>query len=374
MNQEIRSLFPVTEKFIYCNHAAVCPLSTRVRDAMNWLIDDVTTNGSFHYFDWCDKYEEVRASAARLVNASPSEIAFVKNTSDGLSTVANGINWRPGDNVITTNVDFPSNIYPWMRLQQQQGIAMKMVTEREGRIDPDEVISLIDAGTRVVSLSWVQFSSGFRADLQTIGKACRARDVIFMIDAIQGLGALKLDVGRDCVDAFAADAHKYLLGPEGAALVYISERILDRIQPTVVGWMSVNDYTNHLDYKLDYRPGALRYECGTLNTAGIYGLGAAIDLFLEVGAEKIEAYILELSGYLAEHLQEKGYRVYGSRNRQEISAIVTCTHPRHTPKALYHLLHEKNIITAPRVGRLRISPHFYNTREEIDVLIAALPE
>jgi selenocysteine lyase/cysteine desulfurase len=373
MNQEIRSLFPVSEKFIYFNHAAVCPLSTRVRDAMSWLVDDVTTNGSFHFFDWCDKYEEVRAQAARLVNATPGEIAFMKNTSDGLSTVANGINWRAGDKVITTNVDFPSNVYPWMRLQQACGIEIKMVKERDGRIDADEVIALIDERTRVVSLSWVQFASGFRADLETIGKACRARDVIFMIDAIQGLGALQLDVARDYVDAFAADAHKYLLGPEGVALLFISERILDRIKPTVVGWMSVNDYTNHLDYNLDYRPGALRYECGTLNTAGVYGLGAAIDLFLEVGVEKIEKHILDLSDSLAEGLQEKGYNVYGSRNRREISAIVTCTHERYTPKALYHLLQEKNIITAPRIGRLRISPHFYNTRAEIDALLDALP-
>jgi cysteine desulfurase / selenocysteine lyase len=374
MNQEIRSLFPVIEKFIYFNHAAVCPLSTRVRDAMNWLVDDVTTNGSFHFFDWCDKYEAVRASAARLVNAKPGEIAFMKNTSDGLSTVANGINWQPGDNVITTNVDFPSNVYPWMRLQQACGIEMRMVNERDGRIDAGDVIALIDERTRVVSLSWVQFASGFRADLEAIGKACRAHDVIFMIDAIQGLGALKLDVVRDYVDAFAADAHKYLLGPEGVALFYISERILDLVKPTVVGWMSVNDYTSHLDYHLDYRPGALRYECGTVNTAGIYGLGAAIDLFLEVGAEKIEEHILDLSDYLAGQLTAKGYQVYGSRKPQEISAIVTCTHERYTPKELYHLLHEKNIIAAPRVGRLRISPHFYNTRTEIDALIDALPD
>src|ERR1044072_8863148 len=232
MNQEIRSLFPVTEKFIYFNPAAFCPLSTRVRAAMHGLVDDVTTNGSFHFFDWCDRYEAVRTSAARLVNASPGEIAFMKNTSDGLSTVANGIAWQIGDNAITTNVDFPSNVYPWMRLAQEQGIEMRMVKEREGRIEAEDVIALIDERTRIVSLSWVQFSSGFRTDLETIGKACREREVIFMIDAIQGLGALKLDVVRDYVDAFAADAHKYLLGPEGVALFYISERILERIQPT----------------------------------------------------------------------------------------------------------------------------------------------
>jgi cysteine desulfurase / selenocysteine lyase len=373
MNKEIRSLFPVTENFIYFNHAAVSPLSTRVRDAMVWLVDDVTQNGSAHYFDWCDTYERVRSGAARLVNAKAHEIAFMQNTSAALSAVANGIAWRQGDNVVTANVEFPANIYPWMRLAQERGIEVKMAEEREGRIDAEEMISLVDERTRAVSVSWVQFSSGFRADLATIGKFCRERDVIFMIDAIQGLGGLRLDVARDYVDAFAADAHKYLLGPEGAALLYVSDRIIDRIKPTVVGWMSVNDYENHLDYHLSYREGALRFECGTVNTAGVYGLGAAIDLFLEVGAEKIEAYVLGLSDYLAEQLTAKGYDVFGSRKGGETSAIVTCTHEKYTPKQLYKLLHTKNIMTAPRVGRLRISPHFYNTCEEIDALIDALP-
>jgi cysteine desulfurase / selenocysteine lyase len=315
----------------------------------------------------------VRSSAARLVNAKAHEIAFMPNTSAALSAVANGIDWREGDNVITTNVDFPANIYPWMRLAKERGIEVRMAQEREGRIEAEEMISLVDERTRAVSVSWVQFSSGFRADIATIGKFCRERDVIFMLDAIQGLGGLRLDVVRDCVDAFAADAHKYLLGPEGAALLYVSDRIIERIKPTVVGWMSVNDYENHLDYDLSYREGALRFECGSLNTAGVYGLGAAIDLFLEVGAERIEEHILRLSDYLAEQLTAKGYDVFGSRNRGETSAIVTCTHRDYMPKQLYKLLHAKRIMTAPRVGRLRISPHFYNTCEEIDALIEALP-
>lgn len=374
MNKEIRSLFPVTDNFIYFNHAAVSPLSSRVRDAMSWIVNDITDNGSVHFFDWVDTYEKVRRSAARLVNARSHEVAFMPNTSAALSAVANGIDWRAGDNIITSNVDFPANIYPWMRLAEERGIEMKMATEREGRIDAEEIISLIDERTRIVSLSWVQFSSGFRADIAAIGKFCRKQDVIFMVDVIQGLGALQLDVVRDSVDAFAADAHKYLLGPEGTALLYISDRILDRIKPTVVGWMSVKDFENHLDYDLTYREGALRFECGSLNTAGIYGIGAAIDLFLEVGTEKIEAHVLSLSDYLAEGLTAKGYEVFGSRQKGETSAIVTCTHKKHTPKELYRLLHAKNIMTAPRVGRLRISPHFYNTQDEVDILLETLPD
>jgi cysteine desulfurase/selenocysteine lyase len=374
MNQTIRSLFPVTEQYVYMNHAAVAPLSTRVRDGMAALVEDVTRNGSVHYEDWCQTYERTRESAARLVNARAHEIAFMRNTSDALSAVANGIDWREGDNVVTCNVEFPANVYPWMRLCEERGIAMKFAEERSGRVDTEELLSKVDDRTRVMTLSWVQFSSGFRSDLARIGKFCRERDILFVVDAIQGLGGLKLDVDRHHVDAFAADAHKYLLGPEGIALLYVSDRVIDRIKPTVVGWTSVNNYEQYLDYRLDYREGAGRFECGTLNTAGVYGLGAGIELFLEVGPEMIESYLLELSSYLAERLTSKGYEVVSPRGAGQTSAIVTCKHERHTPGDLYRLLRAKNILTAPRVNRLRISPHFYNTREEVDALVGALPD
>jgi selenocysteine lyase/cysteine desulfurase len=378
MNQVIRSLFPVTEKYIYMNHAAVSPLSTRVSDAMHAMVEDVTRNGSANYEDWCRTYEQTRRSAARLVNARPHEIAFMRNTSDALSAVANGIDWRDGDSIVSCNVEFPSNIYPWLRLREARGVQMKLAEERGGRIDTDELLSLIDDRTRVVTISWVQFASGYRSDLARIGKFCRERGIIFVVDAIQGLGGLKLDVESDFVDAFAADAHKYLLGPEGIALLYVSDRVIDRIKPTVLGWTSVKNYEQFshrgIDYKLDYREGAGRFECGTLNTAGVYGLGAAIDLFLEVGPEKIEEYLLGLSDYLAERLTSKGYEVVSPRNAGETSAIITCRHECHTPKDLWRLLREKNIQTAPRMNRLRISPHFYNTREEVDALIGELPD
>ncbi|MEW6208021.1 MAG: aminotransferase class V-fold PLP-dependent enzyme [Acidobacteriota bacterium] len=374
MNESIRSLFPVTEKYVYMNHAAVSPLSVRVRDAMIGLIDDVTANGAVNFDHWCAAYDHTRRSAAKLVNARAHEIAFMRNTSDAISAVANGISWSEGDNVVTCNVEFPANIYPWMRLREERGIKMKMAAERDGRIDADELLSLVDDRTRAVTLSWVQFSNGFRAPLERIGRFCRERGIIFMVDVIQGLGGLKLDVKRDWVDAFAADAHKYLLGPEGVALLYVSDRIIDQIRPTVVGWMSVKDYDHHLDYDLTYREGALRFESGTLNTAGVYGLGAAVDLFLEVGEEKVEEHLLGLSDYLALRLTEKGYQVISSRREGERSGIVTCKHEKHSPGHLYRLLRAKNIITAPRAKRLRISPHFYNTREEVDALIDALPE
>jgi cysteine desulfurase/selenocysteine lyase len=378
MNETIRSLFPITEKYVYMNHAAVSPLSTRVRDAMVGITDDVMRHGTANYDDWYRTYELARSAAARLVNARAHEIAFMQNTSAAISAVANGLDLRPGDNIVSCDAEFPANVYPWMRLREERGVTMKLAPEREGRIDPDELLSLIDDRTRVVTLSWVQFASGFRSDLARIGKACRERGVFFMVDAIQGLGGLKLDVERDYVDAFAADAHKYLLGTEGAALLFVSDRVIDRVKPITVGWTSVRNYDQFshaaLDSKLDYREGALRFECGSLNTVGVYGLRAALDLFLEIGPEKIEQYLLSLSDYLADRLAGKGYKVAGPRNPGETSAIVTCQHPRHSPGDLFGVLRSQNIITAPRMNRLRISPHFYNTRKEVDALIEALPD
>lgn len=374
MNDAIRSLFPVTQKYVYLNHAAVSPLSTRVREAMTQLVADVALNGSVNYRDWLATYDRARQSAARLVNARPHEIAFMRNTSDAIAAVANGLKWRAGDNLVTTAVEFPANVYPWMRVAEKHGVTIKKAAERDGRIDTDELLALIDERTRVVTISWVQFASGFRSDIQRIGNFCRKRGVFFFVDAIQGLGGLRMDVERDSVDAFAADAHKYLIGPEGIAVMYISERVLEQIEPTVVGWMSVKHWEDYLDYRMDFQEGALRFECGTLNTAGVYGLNAAIDLLLEIGPEPIEAHLLGLSDYLAERLPEKGYTVTSSRRAGETSGIVCCTHPRHTPAKLYHHLGERNIITAPRLGRLRVAAHFYNTRDDIDALVAALPE
>ena len=372
MNETIRALFPVTQQYVYLNHSAVCPLSIPVRNAMAGLVDDLTENGAVHYEAWIATTETVRADAARLVNARPYEIAFMRNTSSAISTIANGIDWRAGDNVVTCNIEFPANIYPWMRLANR-GVALRMASERNGRIDAGELLELADERTRVITVSWVQFSSGYRIDLARIGRFCRDRDIIFVVDAIQGLGGLELDVEACSVDAFAADAHKYLLGPEGIALMYVSDRVLQRINPTDVGWMSVNHATNYIDYDLAYRDGALRFECGTLNTVGVYGLGAAIRLFLESGPSTIEHYLLGLRSYLASGLEACGYKVYGPQSPAECSAVITCAHDRYAPSELYSRLKSKGIITAPRVGRLRISPHFYNTYQDLDILLEALP-
>ena len=318
-------------------------------------------------------HDQVRRLGARLINAEPHQIAFAPNTSAGLGFIANGIQWHAGDNVVTADCEFPANTWPWLRLKREYGVEVRMAHERGGRLETDEILGLIDGRTRVVALSFVEFASGFRNDLRTIGHYCRERDVLFVVDAIQGLGALSLDVERDAVDALSADAHKFLLGSEGCALLYLSERALERVRPTLVGWLSVENPEDYTNYEQGYAVGARRFEPGALNTAGVLGLGAAIELFLHVGVERIESYLLELGDYLCGRLEERGYRVVSSRRVGEKSAVICCQHDRHSAKDLYHKLDAQRIITTPRLGRLRISPHFYNVREEVDQLIETLP-
>lgn len=372
MNEELRRLFPVTQNYIYLNHAAVGSLSRPVFEAMERHLRDQLEYGAVHYLDWFAGVKRTRELCAEFINAKPEQIAFAPNTSAGLAILANGIDWHAGDNIVTADCEFPANLIPWQRIAREHNVELRLACEREGRLETTEILSLIDDCTRVVTLSFVEFGSGFRNDLVTIGRHCRARDILFVVDGIQGLGALKLDVEAACIDALSADAHKFLLGPEGVALLYVSERALQRVKPTLVGWLSVE---SPYDFSLANKPwaaGAKRFEPGALNTAGVMGLGAAIELFQRVGIERIESYLLELGDYLCERLQERGYHIVSSRREGEKSAVICCRHARHSAEELYQQLGAQRIITTQRLGRLRISPHFYNTREEIDRLIECL--
>ncbi|HEX4946380.1 MAG TPA: aminotransferase class V-fold PLP-dependent enzyme [Blastocatellia bacterium] len=374
MNSQLRQLFPVTKNYVYLNHAAVAPISLPVYEAMQKYTQDLLHHGLVHWREWAAAVDRVRELAAQLIQSKPHEIAFAANTSTGLSFVANGVDWQAGDNVVTADCEFPSNQQPWLRLQTAYGVELRQARERDGRLETADILRLIDDRTRVVALSFVEYASGFRNDLATIGRFCRERDVLFVVDAIQGLGALQLDVEACCIDALSADAHKFLLGPDGVALFYISERILDRVRPTVVGWTSVQEPFNFAVTEKEYARGARRFEPGAVNTAGIVGLGASLELMLQIGPAQIEAQLLGLTDYLCDQLTQQGYHIVSSRRPGEASAVVCCTHERHSAEWLWQELEKQQIIVTPRLGRLRISPHFYNTFADIDRLLDALPK
>ena len=372
--QRARELFPITRERVYMNHAAIGPLPQTAVERATAVAQSVADSADEHWDDRLAEAERVRGLAARLMGAQQEhEVAFVGNTSEGLSIVSAGLDWQPGDNVVGADCEFPSNVYPWLRLSKQ-GVEYRQAAELNGRLDTESVLSQIDGRTRVVALSWVQFASGFKSDLRTIGEYCRERDVIFVVDGIQALGALDIDVVRDNVDVLAADAHKWLLGPEGIGVTYVSDRVIDRLEPIRVGWTSVKSWINWTRYELNYRDGAGRFEPGTLNMLGIYALGASLELLLEHGTPEIEERIHGLTDRLATGLAERHFHVVSSRAEGEWSGVVAVTHPTSEPKDIVASLGRAGVDVAHRAGRVRIAPHFYNTEEEVDRLLQVLAQ
>ena len=367
-----REQFPVTQRYIYLNHAGVAPLSLRVRRAMGNFLDDATDNGAINSQCWAAAAEACRKSAAKLIGADVSEIAFMKNTTQGIIIAANGIDWREGDNVLTTAVEFPSNVYPWWNLKECYGVETRMVPEREGRILIEEIESTIDERTRVVTISHVEFSSGFRNDIAAIGKICRKKGVWFVVDAIQSVGAIDLDVQACSIDILAADGHKWLLAPEGAAIFYCAKEKQEALINTNVGWASVVNPRDFLNYDLTLKPDATRFEEGSYNSVGLYGLRAAIELLLEIGIPQIERRVLDLTRRLIEGLRSKGYRLLTPIGESERSGIVVFQSDRYSSAELCEQLKRENVIGAER-GGIRLSPHFYNTEVEIDHVLDLLP-
>ena len=374
MNTQLRSLFPLTEHYVYLNHAAVAPPPVTTIQAVERQLADVRANGSINFREWLATKEMARELAARMINARPEQIAFMRNTSDGLSTIANGLPWRRGDNLVTFRHEFPSNVYPWLRLREAHGVEVRICEEREGRIDYDELIGLIDSNTRVVAISQVQFASGFRADLERLGRAARSHDALLVVDCIQAMGVIPTDVEAELVDAAAGAGHKWLLTPEGVGLLYLSDRARERLQPTLVGWVSVPDPDDYSNWEQGWKRGALAWETGTGPSSLIYGLEASLKLLHEIGVQQIARHLESLTDYFCDLLAGREYEVVSSRLQGEKSQIVCIRNTRGlTPMSLYAHLKNQKIITAPRAGRLRISPHVYNTTADMDALVAALP-
>jgi cysteine desulfurase / selenocysteine lyase len=360
--------FPVRERLVYMNHAAVAPLSKPAADAMKALAEDCLEFGSLHYDRWLAEYEGLRAAAAKLIGAQSSEIALVKNTSEGIATVAMGLDWKPGDRVVAFEEEFPANYFPWKRLEQR-GVKVTWLSIRDGLERIDEACR----GARLLAISFVQFLGGYRAPLAAIGEICRRNSCIFLVDAIQGLGAFPLRAKDWGIHAAAADGHKWLLGPEGCGVLYIDESLQDRVEPVEFGWTNVARYADYASRDMALRSDAGRYECGTLNTIGCFGLRAAMEFLMEVGVDQIAAAVQQLGDRLAFGLQAKGYELMEQRTAETGAGIVAFRKPGWEASDLVRKLRGAGIVVAPRVGWVRASPHFYISPEDIDKTLELLP-
>ena len=374
MNEEIRRLFPATRRYAYLNSAAIAPLPQVAAEAVYSQLKDVSENGSANYTDWIATKNRARELVGEMLNVKPEQIAFMRNTSDGFASVANGLQWRKGDNIVTFTKEFPANFYAWRRIRDNFGVELRLCPERDGRIDLDEFIGLIDSDTKLVSISAVQFASGFRADLERIGAAARKADALFAVDIIQGFGAMPFDLPAQLVDIAAGASHKWLCSPEGCGILYLSERARERVEPTLVGWISVLEPWNFDDYEQPFKQNALAWETGTGGISLFYGLEQSLKLLRETGAENIENYLENLSDYLCELLAGTNYEIISSREKNEKSQIV-CIKQRNglTPVEIAKRLENEKIIVSPRGDRIRIAPHFFNNQEDIERLIEILP-
>jgi selenocysteine lyase/cysteine desulfurase len=363
--------FPVAERWAYFDHAAVAPLPRRTGDAMRTWVVEQEANGVVNWPSWERKLEGIRRDLARLLNAHHDEIAFITSTTHGIGLVAEGFPWREGDNVVTAEEEYPSNIYPWMNLASR-GVSLRTVPSRDGRIEIADLVAAMDDRTRVLTISHVEWSSGFRNDLDALAESCQSRGIALFVDAIQGLGPHTIDVRRTPIDFLAADGHKWLLGPEGAGVLYVRRDWIERLRPLGVGWHSVTVSYNKPGIHFHLKPSAQRWEGGTFNMPGIQAFGASVGLLLGLGPEVVSARILERADCVREIARRAGWALVGSDRPDERSGIVAMTRPGVDPDRFVRDLRGRGIALAARRGRVRVSPHVYNNDADLDRLAEVL--
>jgi cysteine desulfurase/selenocysteine lyase len=365
---EARALFPYTKSGrIYLNHAGTCPLSTRVVAAVQEHLHERSVGTLETYPHDLETVKKLKAGLASLIHAPhPDRIALQSNTSDALNIVAAGLPWESGDEILLNDLEFPANVYPYVNLKRA-GVSLKVLRSVDGMLTPEMILQAITPRTKLVALSAVQFLSGHRADLAAIGALCRSRGLVFAVDGIQAVGAVRIDVQEMNIDALAAGGQKWQGAPHGTGFLYLTENLQHRIQQQSLGWLAVQDPWNFSNFNQPLASSARRYEGGSLNLPGIAGYNAAVGTLLEFTIEAIEDQILDLTTVLREGLAEiPGIGVLTPGERQARAGIITISLPHGIDeKRFFAAMEREGIILALREGKVRFSPHFYNTTEEM---------
>lgn len=361
--------FPVRRNLVYFNHAAVTPLPRRVADAIEAHTENTKLRGAADWRRWYSDIERAREKTAAFLGADRLEIAFLPSTSWGLNLVAQAFDWKPGDNVVGDDMEFPANIYPWMLLEKR-GVELRLAKNRGGRVTAEDIAARIDARTRIVAVSWVAFHNGWVYPIHEIGRLCRERGILFVVDAIQGLGVLPLDVSQTPVDVLVADAHKWLLGAEACAVFYVAESARDKLPPPFGGWWNIRTEKSYLDYGLDFHPGGRRYEAGSMPTAQIMGLDAALDLLTAMGQPAVRDRTLATRAALSAGLAARGWRI--ATPEPLASGILAAVPPGGDDRRMAKELEKRGIIVSPREGAVRFSPHAYNDTSEVSRLLESV--
>ena len=368
---EVRNIFPYLKNdTIYFNHAATGPFSSLVTIRLNNLLKEKSESNIDDYESFVNVAVETKNILSELIHCNADRIAFLDNTSNGLNVLANSINWKKGDRILLNDVEFPANIYPFLNLKRF-GVEIDFVKSENGFVTAEQIIDDVKPGTKLISVSYVQFLSGYKIDLDKIGNYCREKNIIFCVDGIQGIGALQIDVEKSKIDFLSCGTQKWLLGMQGLAFIYIDEELQKKMIPVNIGWLSVENAWNLLDYNLELKKSADVFEGGTLNTFGIYVFNTSLNLFKNYGFEKVEAEVLSNSKYFISKLNLIGIKCLLSNCLDsELSGIVTIKID--SAERVFNHLSEKRMICSLREGLIRFSSHFYNTSQEIDTVVDEL--
>ena len=369
---EARALFPITAGHIHLNHAGVSPMSSRVRAAVEEATHMLSEEAQF-FERYQQIVDELRSSLATLVSVSPDQVSITRGTAHGISLLARGLDWKEGDNIVGARLEYPANLFAWMACRER-GVELRLVEPEDGRVTPEAVLSLVDGHTRVVALSFVEFWNGYRVDLAEIGAECRKRGVILAVDGIQGLGVLPFDLEAMNADFVAAGAGKWLLGVPGTGFTAWRPELLERVDPILVGTGSMEERMAYFEPKFGCAKTARKFEESALSLLDVAAFGAAVSLLLEVGIEAIEERVLGLVDRLGQGLLERGYRIIEPwpRERSESSGIISFNRRGRTAEELLSDLTGAGVICRTHRDFVRLSPHFYNTEEEIDQVLEVL--
>lgn len=370
---EIRELFPIVKDYTFLNSASMAPLPTPSATAVSQFVAELSSMAYLGMEKWIETIGATRKKAATLIGAKPNEIAFIRNTSDGVSLVASGLDLKRGDEVIINDLEFPSNVYPWLNLMRK-GVVVKTVKSEGGRVTEDMIAIKVTSRTKVIAISTVQYSSGYRADLSAIGALAREANAWFFVDAIQSLGLIPLDVKEHNIDFLACGGHKWLCAPEGIGIFYVDEKNLDALTPTRVGWHSVVNAIDFGNIDFTLKPDAERFEEGTANRAGIFGLLASLETVTAHGVSNNFAHVLGLNDRLYQGLEKAGCEILSpvESDKERSGITIFSTGSDEKNRLLSKKLNAANILVIHRGAGIRVSPHFFNNNDDIDRLIKAL--
>ncbi|MGI9473371.1 MAG: aminotransferase class V-fold PLP-dependent enzyme [Rubripirellula sp.] len=363
---------PITEEWAYFDHAAVAPLSQPAAEAVTRFAVQAAQQGDMVWPQWAAGVERLRGQFASLMDCESAEVCIVPNTTAGINLVAEGWPWAPGDSVVIPEGEFPSNLFPWKN-QESKGVELRIVPRREGQVLVEDLMAQVDESTRIISVSWVGYASGYRIDLPRLVEEAHRRNVLVFLDAIQGLGMYELNLKQTPVDFLAADGHKWLLGPEGAGVAMVSGRHLDRLRCGNVGWGSVKNSFDYANPSFELRPEAARFEAGSANMVGVAALSASVGLFLEIrrecGEHAIADRVIDLAEDLNERLMNVGAVTRMPSSRDHRSGILTFEIPGHAPAEIRKRAIQQKVVLSVRDGGVRAAIHAYNDESDLERLV-----